>query len=231
MRDPGWDLVINLTGNSQMSPTLTGFNGAQKIAKGFIASTSTYEGYPELVIEWPDGKVPDVTRKDWFKLIEDLKVFDGRILIHCMGGHGRTGTLLVILASLGKAVKGDAVKWVRENYCKKTIETQCQIEYLKKEMHIKTSEGPRYVPYVPTIQPMTPLNTDAPPRIGSWWAQEEYHMTSGGQSGKLEPLGGLYRCVLCMKHKGKILMHSAFMDGTGYCFTCNADAHAAMGGE
>ena len=221
MKEPGWDLVINLTGNSQMSPTITGFNGAQKIARKFIQGSSTYVGYPELVIEWPDGKVPGVTRKEWIQLVSDLREFDGKVLVHCMGGHGRTGTLLSILAGLSKAVKGDPVKWVRENYCTKTVETQCQIEYLKKDMYIKTNEGPRYMPYVPALVPMTPLNNDTP--IGPWWIREEQALTGR------DNLSGLFRCCLCLVHKKKILMHSTFMDGTGYCFTCNADANLAMG--
>ena len=221
MKEPGWDLVINLTGSSQMSPTITGFNGAQKIAKKFIQGSSTYTGYPELVIEWPDGKVPDVTRKEWLRLIQDLRLFNGNVLVHCVGGHGRTGTCLTILGKLSGALDiVDPIKWVRENYCTKTVETQCQIEYLKKDMHIKTSEPPRYMPYVPTATaPITSLNSDIP--LGTWWTREEQALTDSN-------LSGLFRCVLCMVHKKKILMHSTFMDGTGYCFTCNADADMAM---
>ena len=218
---PQWDLVVNLTGTSQMSPIITGFNGAQKIAKQFIQGAPVYPGYPELVIEWSDGRTPDVTRKEWKRLITDLSVFDGRVLIHCIGGHGRTGTLLVILSSLSGALKGDPVSWVRENYCKKTIETQEQIEYLQKDIHIKTTQLPRRIPYTHQV---TPLNGDIPVRIGAWWSREDY------PTGEPSNDSGLYRCVLCMIHKKKILMHSAFLDGTGYCFTCNADAHAAMGG-
>jgi hypothetical protein len=63
-----------------------------------------------------------------------------RIHIGCMGGHGRTGT---VLAALVKEMTGneDAGQWVRDNYCKKAIESKVQIEFLHEHYGIKKVEG------------------------------------------------------------------------------------------
>ena len=230
--DSRWDLVINLTGNSQMNPTVMGFNGAGAIAKGFIGVTPTYPGYPELSVEWPDGRVPDIRRKEWRRLVEDLKVFNGDVLIHCIGGHGRTGTLLVILGSLSGALKDvDPVLWVRNKYCVKTVETEAQILYLKKNMQIKTEQPARYLPYVAPVATMA--GSVRIPTPTSWWTREEQQMTGygnfcAGLETPREDLSGTVKCTLCMQHKKKILMHTSFMDGTGTCLLCDTDATAMM---
>lgn len=46
----------------------------------------------------------------------------------CMGGHGRTGWLAAKLYKEVLGCDGDtAVTWVRENYCKKAVETNSQL--------------------------------------------------------------------------------------------------------
>jgi len=72
------------------------------------------------------------------KLIEWLSVqliANQKIHIGCIGGHGRTG---LVLAALYKNVTNDkeAVTYVRDNYCKKAVESQKQIEYLHEEFGI-----------------------------------------------------------------------------------------------
>lgn len=49
----------------------------------------------------------------------------------CIGGHGRTGTFLAALVFHVTGRK-DAIAYVRENYCKKAVESQAQIEFLVK---------------------------------------------------------------------------------------------------
>ena len=50
----------------------------------------------------------------------------GRLEIGCVGGHGRTGTMLgAILIYMGRTGK-EAIDEVREGYCKKAIETKGQ---------------------------------------------------------------------------------------------------------
>lgn len=72
-------------------------------------------------------------------LIEWLAVqliADKLVHIGCIGGHGRTGT---VLAALVKHMTGneDAITYVRENYCEKAVESQVQIDFLNKHFGIK----------------------------------------------------------------------------------------------
>jgi protein-tyrosine phosphatase len=50
--------------------------------------------------------------------------------IGCLGGHGRTGTALALLAVLAGHPSDDAVDWVRTHYCPKAVETDEQQAYV-----------------------------------------------------------------------------------------------------
>lgn len=60
--------------------------------------------------------------------------------VGCMGGHGRTGT---VLAALVKVVTGevDAITWVRTHYCKKAVESKAQVNFLHKYFGITKVPG------------------------------------------------------------------------------------------
>jgi protein-tyrosine phosphatase len=58
--------------------------------------------------------------------------------IGCIGGHGRTGTVLAALVAVMQPDIADAIKYVRDNYCKKAVEANVQIEFLRKHFGIKT---------------------------------------------------------------------------------------------
>ena len=85
---------------------------------------------PTIFLDWPDMGVLE---------IEDLKpvvsylanVIDIGVEIGCMGGHGRTGTLMaLIMVQLGCKAE-EAIKTIRKDYCKRAIETQGQEELIK----------------------------------------------------------------------------------------------------
>jgi len=63
-----------------------------------------------------------------------------KVFVGCIGGHGRTG---LFLAALTKVMTGDkdAITTVRENYCKKAVESSEQINWLHKHFGIKKVEG------------------------------------------------------------------------------------------
>jgi hypothetical protein len=46
--------------------------------------------------------------------------------IGCIGGHGRTGTVLAAMATVCGVAPDQAVKWVKDNYCKEAVETEQQ---------------------------------------------------------------------------------------------------------
>jgi protein-tyrosine phosphatase len=59
-----------------------------------------------------------------------------KIHMGCIGGHGRTG---MVLSALVTQITGelDSTTWVRENYCKKAVESSTQVNFLHKHYGIK----------------------------------------------------------------------------------------------
>lgn len=68
-------------------------------------------------------------------LVDGKKVFVG-----CIGGHGRTGIVLSALVQL-MSQNEDAITYVRENYCKKVVETKEQVDWLHEHFGIKKVQG------------------------------------------------------------------------------------------
>jgi hypothetical protein len=97
------------------------------------------EGALRIHMPMPDRSSPPEPKEhikmvDW--VIEQLKL-GKRIHIGCMGGHGRTGT--TIAAIIAKATGNvDAITWVRENYCKKAVESKVQVAYLVNSFGVKS---------------------------------------------------------------------------------------------
>lgn len=50
--------------------------------------------------------------------------------VGCIGGHGRTGLVIAAVVAMLPDVTDDPIKWVRENYCKKAIESKSQENFL-----------------------------------------------------------------------------------------------------
>lgn len=102
---------------------------------------------PDLMLPWGptfvrlpiiDQSVPsdrDTFDKliDW--TIEQMKA-EKRVHVGCIGGHGRTGLFLAVLVHriTGQA---DATQWLRDNYCKKAVESKAQVNWLHKHYGIE----------------------------------------------------------------------------------------------
>jgi hypothetical protein len=83
-------------------------------------------------LDWPDFGVPD----DAARVVAALRsVLDRaragqRVEVGCLGGHGRTGTVLGCLAVLTGHPPGEAVAWVRARYCADAVETAEQERFV-----------------------------------------------------------------------------------------------------
>jgi hypothetical protein len=100
--------------------------------------------YPELFtlklikVACKDYGVPGVGHTFWTRLVDIMKRESQdkplKIICCCMGGHGRTGIALSILAGLFNMVpEGECpVTWVRERYCDKAVEAEKQINYIEE---------------------------------------------------------------------------------------------------
>lgn len=105
-------------------------------------STDFEAAHPELIVKtppfmeiiWADYGVPSLNYTWWANLAKYLLTVKGNVVVYCMGGHGRTGTALSILAYLMKAVKkgDDPIEFVRAKYCDKVVESTEQVDYIER---------------------------------------------------------------------------------------------------
>lgn len=92
--------------------------------------------WPNEFINWPDMQIPvnhelslsQITQA-YTKAASGLKVDTG-----CIGAHGRTGTILAIMNMIDTGFEvnaEDSISYIRENYCKKAVETNNQVWFVK----------------------------------------------------------------------------------------------------
>lgn len=132
-----WALEICLLGHSR-----GGFTPPVRLNKEAAhilpPSLSTFAPVPMMTVDWSDGGVPGMGKVWWREMYSAIGKLEGDVVVYCMGGHGRTGTFLAIMAALaGKKYKGCPVLWVRKNYCDKAVETSSQIEYVEQMTGVK----------------------------------------------------------------------------------------------
>ncbi len=179
----GVDLVVNLTGHTNNVVT---WNDQ---ASQLLGRCHLLEGnYAEIIMSWSDMSPPPV-HLSFFKSLA-AEVYNGtNILIHCMGGHGRTGTALaaIIHAALAyktaraldcSLIQGDPIIWLRKNYCNKSVETKQQIEWLK-EVGVQTSAKASHVPGLGKAHSYLPSGT----KISEWVASYNKHNKKKGNKG------------------------------------------------
>lgn len=136
----GWALAVRLSGKHGADfdrPFHADKAAEALLGKDLVAWTPP----PMLTLEWDDRGVPPIGAEWWRRFIEALKKVEGRVVFYCIGGHGRTGTALAILAGLSGQTKGDVVKWVRKVYCEKAVETNAQLDYFEEVTGLKTKEA------------------------------------------------------------------------------------------
>ena len=84
--------------------------------------------WPAEIIDWPDfGLPPDGARAASQIRAAFSRAKAGEVVeVGCLGGLGRTGTVLACMAVLAGVDFSEAVAWVRENYRSGAIETPDQ---------------------------------------------------------------------------------------------------------
>jgi len=67
-----------------------------------------------------------------------------KVHIGCIGGHGRTGT---VLAALVATMTGelDAINYVRKHYCEKAVESKAQVDFLVKNFGITSAPAAKEI--------------------------------------------------------------------------------------
>lgn len=97
--------------------------------------------FDEIMVPCPDFGLPAVKPTFW-DAIHDYSVNKGykKVCVHCVQGHGRTGTVMsALLINLkGMGVKR-AVTKVREDHCRFAVESDKQIRYLRELDYYKNN--------------------------------------------------------------------------------------------
>ena len=103
-----------------------------------------------LEIDWPDYNVPmNLGKEFWLALLEDIDSYGiETISCQCMGGHGRTGVQLCILAHYlipkEQHTWEDAstlIKHIRGLFCEHAVESKAQEEYIAEMCDIPLGES------------------------------------------------------------------------------------------
>lgn len=84
--------------------------------------------WPHTVIDWPDFGVIAPAQLNELADAVLAAIRQGQLVeIGCLGGHGRTGTLLAVVLARTEALGAtEALAAVRERYCPAAVETQEQ---------------------------------------------------------------------------------------------------------
>jgi hypothetical protein len=84
--------------------------------------------WPNVMLDWPDFGVPhnQATADERIRGAFDRARAGQRVEVACIGGHGRTGTVLACMAILAGVPPAEAVSWVRGAYCPRAVQEPSQ---------------------------------------------------------------------------------------------------------
>jgi len=100
--------------------------------------------WPAEHLDWPDFGVPkqhalaDASiHRAWDEARKGKNVE-----VACVGGHGRTGTVLACMAVLAGIRPEDAVTWVRERYCERAVQEPAQAYWVERFAERQVHQSP-----------------------------------------------------------------------------------------
>jgi hypothetical protein len=140
------DLIVDLSGtySTRIQDAIRSLESAKnfiksgperfnKLSKYVLSSHPDLEEVPDILrLDWQDMRVPPVGLEFWKKMWTLLP--EGHTIICCMGGHGRTGTAIasLVIAADPKISSGEAMQMVWDRHCEDAIETDGQMDYLRR---------------------------------------------------------------------------------------------------
>jgi len=133
--DFDWDLMLRFGERFDELPIPSAVR-VNKTAQVFIPKTVSHVKLPPTIdVLWGDFDVPNLSREWWVHLNAAIKKMSGgKMVIHCQGGHGRTGTALAIFAGLNgfyDKKTTNPVAAIRSAYCHQAVEGTGLIDYIK----------------------------------------------------------------------------------------------------
>jgi len=88
--------------------------------------------WPATVIDWPDFGLPsdpNAAATDIAAAFDRARLGE-LVEVGCLGGRGRTGTVLACMAVLAGVPGDEAVAWIRQAYRREAVETPEQEEWV-----------------------------------------------------------------------------------------------------
>lgn len=144
-----WDLPSTFTADLVIDCAAVSHESVLHVPKGYedLLAHVAEKPVPTVKIEWPDHGAPPLAFAFWENLYSLLP--DGKVVVYCVGGHGRTGTALaalhIIHYNCGAQV---AIDYVKKYHCQSAIETQSQRRYIcqlaewwSDQIHSKPKSG------------------------------------------------------------------------------------------
>lgn len=129
MKHMPWALLICCNGMSPTALVYASPQAMQILPKLVVPQTSPY-----IKIDWADLSAPEIGTEFWRSLVYGLQHIGrpGPIGVCCVGGTGRTGTALAIIAQLSGAIPAGQcpVAFIRSHYVSDAIETKSQGDYI-----------------------------------------------------------------------------------------------------
>lgn len=105
---------------------------------------------PPRCVYYPIQNMGIPARPDKFKALIEMILLalsaGNRVHVGCIGGHGRTGMVIAAVVARLNEPGFDAIKWTRDNYCIKAVETKPQEGFLVTQFGVKMQPGSK-TPY------------------------------------------------------------------------------------
>jgi protein-tyrosine phosphatase len=87
-----------------------------------------------VLLDWPDFGVPndvEAATKEIGAAFDRARRGQA-VEVACVGGHGRTGTVLACMAILAGVPADEAVAWVRAAYCERAVQEPRQQYWVER---------------------------------------------------------------------------------------------------
>lgn len=115
-------------------------------------------------IDWPDMSIPRNKIMAFEQILVAVeKIQQGlKVEVGCIGGHGRTGTILAVMGVIMGMTADDAIDHVRDTYCTSAIETHSQewyVEWVEAQLLGKEAPPEPYSYYSTKTAKTTPKST------------------------------------------------------------------------
>ncbi len=135
---------MEIYGGSCSSPIVTDADVYVGLDSGMKLTSRSWPWTPGTEIYYPIQDMTAPSDPASFKKLVDFicEQLKAGLKVHvgCIGGHGRTGTLLAAVVAVLMGEK-DAIQYVRKHYCSKAVETGSQVKFLVEHFGVSPAEA------------------------------------------------------------------------------------------